>query len=122
MYNKGIYFADVASKAANYCLRDNNVEFGLMLLCEVALGESQKHYFANQNLTGISPTATFQSVKACGICVPSKYSQIDGITIATGGLKDVNSYQTALQYNEFVVYDEAQVRIKYLVKVKFNHR
>ena len=38
MFGKGIYFADVVSKAANYCLpsRINNV--GLMLLCEVALG------------------------------------------------------------------------------------
>lgn len=119
MFNKGIYFADVASKAANYCLKDKNVEFGLMLLCEVALGQSQDHYFAKRNLTGI-PSALYQSVQACGIQIPSRYSHIDGIKVASGCLQTV-SYQSALQYNEFVVYDKAQVRIKYLVKVKFNH-
>lgn len=37
MFGKGIYFADIASKSANYCLPKHNSQ-GLMLLCEVALG------------------------------------------------------------------------------------
>jgi hypothetical protein len=38
MFGKGVYFADMVTKSANYCFtsRDNNI--GLMLLCEVALG------------------------------------------------------------------------------------
>ena len=32
MFGKGIYFADVVSKSANYCLPKNNAN-GLMLLC-----------------------------------------------------------------------------------------
>lgn len=37
MFGKGIYFADISSKSANYCLPKHNCS-GLMLLCEVALG------------------------------------------------------------------------------------
>lgn len=39
MFGKGVYFADMVTKSANYCFtsRENNV--ALMLLCEVALGE-----------------------------------------------------------------------------------
>ncbi|XP_055300035.1 poly [ADP-ribose] polymerase-like [Sitodiplosis mosellana] len=120
MYNKGIYFADVASKAANYCIKDNNVDVGLMLLCEVALGQTQDHYFAKNNLTGL-PNAKQQSVRACGITVPTKNAMIDGVNVASGGLQRV-SYQSALLYNEYVVYDPTQVRIKYLVKLKFHYK
>ena len=37
MFGKGIYFADVVSKSANYC-KPVSGNKGLMLLCEVALG------------------------------------------------------------------------------------
>ena len=38
MFGKGVYFADMVSKSANYCniTRSNNT--GLLLLCDVALG------------------------------------------------------------------------------------
>lgn len=38
MFGKGIYFADMVSKSANYCCADSVNSTGLMLLCEVALG------------------------------------------------------------------------------------
>lgn len=38
MFGKGIYFADMVSKSANYCCTNKNNPVGLMLLCEVALG------------------------------------------------------------------------------------
>lgn len=38
MFGKGIYFADMVSKSANYCCTSPNNPIGLMLLCEVALG------------------------------------------------------------------------------------
>jgi poly [ADP-ribose] polymerase 2/3/4 len=48
MFGKGIYFADIVSKSANYCLPKNNTN-GLMLLCEVALGETCEKYSADYN-------------------------------------------------------------------------
>ncbi len=38
MFGKGIYFADVVSKAANYCHAKVDSNEGILLLCEVALG------------------------------------------------------------------------------------
>lgn len=40
MFGKGIYFADMVSKSANYCYALNKE--GFILLCEVALGEIQE--------------------------------------------------------------------------------
>ncbi|CAJ1072839.1 poly polymerase 2 isoform X2 [Chelmon rostratus] [Xyrichtys novacula] len=40
MFGKGIYFADMSSKSANYCFASqSNNNVGLLLLCEVALGD-----------------------------------------------------------------------------------
>lgn len=38
MFGKGIYFADMVSKSANYCFTSPGNNHGLLLLCEVALG------------------------------------------------------------------------------------
>lgn len=38
MFGKGIYFADIVSKSANYCCTNSSNPKGLMLLCEVPLG------------------------------------------------------------------------------------
>lgn len=46
MFGKGIYFAEIVSKSANYCRPKDNSE-GLMLLCEVALGQMNDKYAAD---------------------------------------------------------------------------
>lgn len=38
MFGKGVYFADMVSKSANYCCTKPSSPTGLLLLCEVALG------------------------------------------------------------------------------------
>lgn len=140
MFGKGIYFADVISKAANYCFSNRTNNVGLMLLCEVALGQTQDLYFANGGITGL-PNENQQSVRACGATFPTQYSMVDGVYVASGELCRAQ-FPTALHYNEYVmsclfplqislsrlpslfqvVYDPAQVRIKYLVKMKFNYK
>lgn len=44
MFGKGIYFADMVSKSANYCCTDHTNNTGLMLLCDVALGDVSATY------------------------------------------------------------------------------
>ncbi|XP_064402689.1 poly [ADP-ribose] polymerase 1-like isoform X5 [Halichondria panicea] len=39
MFGKGVYFADMVSKSADYCSTSRSDNEGLMLLCEVALGD-----------------------------------------------------------------------------------
>ena len=35
MFGKGVYFADMFSKSANYCFASNAASAGVLLLCEV---------------------------------------------------------------------------------------
>ncbi|XVE77604.1 hypothetical protein DITRI_Ditri13aG0076500 [Diplodiscus trichospermus] len=39
MFGKGVYFADMFSKSANYCYATSAFTTGVLLLCEVALGD-----------------------------------------------------------------------------------
>lgn len=41
MFGKGLYFADMVSKSANYCHTSQADPVGLILLGEVALGNMQ---------------------------------------------------------------------------------
>jgi len=34
----------------------------------------------------------------------------------------IEAKNSVLQYNEFIVYDVSQIRIRYLLKVKFNYK
>ena len=38
MFGKGVYFANMSSKSANYCFASRDAPTGVMLLCEVGLG------------------------------------------------------------------------------------
>jgi len=46
MFGKGLYFADVPSKAANYCHAKADHPEGILILCEVALGNMYQVYKA----------------------------------------------------------------------------
>lgn len=121
MFGKGIYFADMVSKSANYCYTDPVNNTGLMLLCEVALGQSRK-LTASINVTDI-PNPNEQSVKAFGAYFPSINStNVDGVKFKVGPVKAQRHIPTTLYYNEYIVYDPAQVKFKYLFKVKFNFK
>lgn len=119
MFGKGIYFADMVSKSANYCYTSRYDRTGLMLMCEVALGNIKKPLFAS-DIQGL-PNDKEQSVKGSGAIFPTEFCSIDGIQTACGGIQPAK-VPTGLNYNEFVVYDPAQVRMKYLFKMKFNYK
>ena len=46
MFGKGVYFADMVSKSANYCFPSKNTPDALLLLCDVALGDMYAIYAA----------------------------------------------------------------------------
>lgn len=113
----GIYFADVATKSANYCRAQTTKEIALMLMCEVQLGAMQ-NLNASTNVTNI-PNTTYQSVKGNGQFTTNKLIEIDGLK-AFGGKPSRKRIATGLLYNEYIVYHPAQVNIKYLFKMQFN--
>lgn len=55
MFGKGIYFADMASKSANYCSSGNSDGVGLLLLCEVEVGNPPLN----------RTNADYEAAKAC---------------------------------------------------------
>lgn len=48
MFGKGIYFAEISSKSANYCF-PQPTKPGLLLLAEVALGECEEFLQADSD-------------------------------------------------------------------------
>lgn len=64
MFGNGIYFADVVSKSANYCFTSPSKQTGLMLVCEVALGNMLELNSASGN--SIQLPSGVHSVKGLG--------------------------------------------------------
>lgn len=58
MFGKGVYFADMVSKSANYCHTSQSDPVGLLLLAEVALG----NMCVNSVFVGELFTSTFSSL------------------------------------------------------------
>lgn len=63
MFDKGVYFADCVSKSANYCFTNKHAPAGVMLLCEVALGDQHEMKQANYHANTARQQAGKQSVK-----------------------------------------------------------
>ena len=54
---------------------------------------------------------------------PAEKTEINGSEIPYGkGTKQEGVEKTDLLYNEYIVYDVAQVNCKYLLKLKFNYK
>ena len=49
MFGKGVYFADMVSKSANYCYTSRENNMSCLLLCEVALGNTNDKLYADSN-------------------------------------------------------------------------
>lgn len=80
LFDKGVYFADMASKSACYCHPTGGV--GVLLLCEVAIGNPNELMTTNSNASQL-PYGK-HSTKGCGQTVPDKEMLIDGIKIPLG--------------------------------------
>lgn len=122
MFGKGVYFADLVSKSAQYCFTDKKNPVGLMLLSEVALGEV---YELKKATYMEKPPEGKHSTKGLGKKVPeeSGYAKWRNDVIVPCG-KPVSSKVKAseLMYNEYIVYNTAQVKMQFLLKVRFHHK
>ena len=124
MFGKGVYFADMSSKSANYCWTTRTNNIGLLLICEVALGQPNKLVNADYNADKL-PSGC-DSVQGLGRIEPGGTDTLpSGLAIPTGKPKKTkveNKSGFTLQYNEFIVYNTNQIKMKYLAKIKFNHK
>ncbi|GER24726.1 poly [ADP-ribose] polymerase family protein [Striga asiatica] len=110
MFGKGVYFADMFSKSANYCCSTRNAASGVLLLCEVALGDMAELQRANYHADKLPPGKL--STKGVGATAPNLS---EAQTLEDGVIG-------ALLYNEYIVYNVDQIRMRYVVHVKFNFK
>lgn len=117
---KGIYFADMASKASRHChippLGESDF---LLLLCDVALGTQNKLVTIDYNANKL-PQDT-NSTLGCGRFGPAPSREVvhkDGFTIPMGPGSKTPVEIASLAYNEYVVYSPDQVKLKYLLKCR----
>jgi len=122
---KGIYLADMVSVSGQYCRATVEKPYGLLLLCEAALGRT--YQIAHGKFIGKEDLdeAGFHSVKCWGTKGPDTGydSQTnDGVIVSLGREALTGVPVSELIHNEIVVYDEAQVNVKYIVKVKYHFK
>jgi len=125
MFDKGVYFADCVSKSANYCFTNKHAPAGVMLLCEVALGDQHEMKQANYHANTARQQAGKQSVKGLGRQAPDDAgAQVvpNGVKVPCGKIIKDDSDGRALAYNEYIVYDTAQIKMRYVLKMKFGHK
>lgn len=120
MFGKGVYFADMVTKSANYCHPHLSNNVGLLLLCEVALGDTNDLFYSNYNAAKLPEGKN--STRGCGSYGPKEenYVDLDGVTVPMGPGEDIQ-VTGSLRYNEYIVYDVKQIKMRYLVKVKFDY-
>ncbi|OBT46827.1 hypothetical protein VE00_01944 [Pseudogymnoascus sp. WSF 3629] len=128
MFGKGIYLADMSSKSANYCCPYISNGHALLLLCEAELGKPMQaltdaSYSASEDATSKGLLSTWGQ----GLTGPKVWKDancvnpsLDGVlmpdtTIAPGATDVKDAY---LMYNEYICYDVAQVRLRYLFQIK----
>jgi len=119
-FGKGVYFADVISKSGSYCFTTNQNPHAVMLLAEVALGNMNQ--LLKDEYMEKAPPGT-HCTKALGMAAPDPKSDrkiLDDVTIPCGKITKTG-IKSACSHNEYIIYDTAQVRIRYLLRLKFKH-
>ena len=118
MFGKGVYFADMVSKSANYCFTSQDSPSGILLLSEVALGNMYERKAADYIET--LPEGK-DSCFGVGQTMPLKrdtHVTDEGVTVPFGKASK-SGEKSDLLYNEYIVYDTAQIKQKYLLQVTF---
>ncbi|KAG5405179.1 hypothetical protein IGI04_011298 [Brassica rapa subsp. trilocularis] len=123
MFGKGVYFADMFSKSANYCYANSGANDGVLLLCEVALGDMNELLNSDYNADKLPPGKL--STKGVGRTAPNPSEAKtleDGVVVPLGKPVDHSSSKGALLYNEYIVYNTEQIKMRYVIQVKFNYK
>lgn len=127
MFGKGVYFADISTKSAGYCASHASRNVGLMLLCEVQLGDPMQELIHSSYTAGDDAKANGKlATLGMGSTIPQGWkdagcvhSSLQGVVMpdVSRGLETLDDMSRSLYYNEYIVYDIAQIRQRYLLKV-----
>ncbi|KAI5293085.1 hypothetical protein KEM52_005845 [Ascosphaera acerosa] len=125
MFGKGVYFADMSSKSAGYCHSFITNGIGLLLLCEVELGDplyepTSSDYDAGKHAEEAGSIATLgrgSSVPGGWKDAGCVHESLQGVSMPDVGMNTASTDSSLLFYNEYIVYDVAQIRQRYLLYV-----
>ncbi|OAX43641.1 PARP-domain-containing protein [Rhizopogon vinicolor AM-OR11-026] len=129
MFGKGVYFADIMSKSANYCFADLSDRVGVLLLCEVAVKPFLEMNNENYNADQDCKKGKMRATKGVGRTQPTDWQDagmvlghkgLEGVYMPKGAPSNVNPPGSCLHYNEYIVYDTSQIRLRYLLMVKMS--
>jgi len=129
MFGKGVYFADMVSKSANYCFATRENPTGLLLLSEVVLGKMHELTKADSSIEK-APRGCL-SVKGLGKTMPNPegdrpLNENDAhdkdVIVPMGEGIDSGVKKSELLYNEYIVYNVNQVKLRYLIQVAFKYK
>jgi len=127
MFGKGVYFADMFQKSFGYChdYCSGGKYDQFMLLCEVALGKPQERLEAH--FVEDLPNTKYHSTKGLGRTIPDPRKNVvlpNGVTVPAGtntsAPEKVDRYGRSkynLNYNEYIIYDTSQIRMRYLIQI-----
>ncbi|KAF8887759.1 PARP-domain-containing protein [Infundibulicybe gibba] len=127
MFGKGVYFADMMSKSAGYCHSHLSNRTGLLLLCEVAAKPFYERTDAQYDADRYCKSEQKLSTKGLGRTQPGAWKDagvalendaLIGCHMPDGPGQDVSTPGIYLQYNEYIVYDPSQIRLRYLLMVR----
>ncbi|KAI0321004.1 PARP-domain-containing protein [Amylostereum chailletii] len=130
MFGKGVYFADMVSKSAGYCHAQLSNNTGLLLLCEVAARPTFEQYSANYQADQDCKRAGKMTTHGLGRWQPTKWKDagsaldnaaLKGCHMPDGPASDVSigsSKPYGLFYNEYIAYNPAQIRLRYMLLFK----
>ncbi|KAI9719646.1 MAG: hypothetical protein M1812_003417 [Candelaria pacifica] len=128
MFGKGIYLADISSKSANYCNSYSSGNIGLLLLCEAELGKPMLELVdgdsdAREVAKALGRSATWgqgrigpMAWKDASCVNPDLKGVIMPDTSQEPG--DTGLLNNSLYYNEYIAYDVAQIKLRYLLRVE----
>lgn len=118
LFGRGIYFADSLSSSMTYTDDDFVGESELFLLNEVAAGLADVRYGKDRSKL----KENCDSLQANGQWYPHPFHVCpDGLKIPNGELNEQPEILD-LRFNEFVIFNTARIKIKYIVKVKRGNR
>jgi poly [ADP-ribose] polymerase len=121
MFGNGLYFANASTKSAGYMGISMQSGYGLLFLCEIALGNMHERLQAEHVTT--LPDGR-HSTKGMGCWQPETNSHVEigDVTVPIGKLKQGAISGKALQYDEFIVYDTSQIKMRYVMVVKYTSK
>ena len=125
MFGKGVYFADMVSKSANYCNTNRRNPIGMLLLCEVMIGNEKHLTSADESADRYIDHDKFHSTKGLGMTAPDPKDYVeldDGVIVPLGRPVKQLVDNSSLLYNEYIVYRPEQIKMRYLIKTTFEYK